>query len=294
MKVVVQFSGGKDSHAALIWSVKRYGANNVTALFCNTHWEHPSTYLHIKAVTSKLGVPLITLDSVGFLELARQKKRFPSMIARFCTDFLKIRPFIDWVLEQSDHLIIVQGIRAEESTARAKMQAECRYFRFYFEPFGHDKHGKPKLHTYRKKDVHAWCSRYADDVLRPVFKWTGQEVINYILKNGHKPNPLYYQGSQRVGCYPCVLSSQTAIKAHFDRNPSLASELTALENELSSPFFKWDTVPERLRTGTVPGKPGVKFSTATDIYNYLQSKNATLSMFEDDTPSCSSYYHLCE
>jgi 7-cyano-7-deazaguanine synthase in queuosine biosynthesis len=36
MKIIVQFSGGKDSHAALIWAVKKYGAENITAQFSDT------------------------------------------------------------------------------------------------------------------------------------------------------------------------------------------------------------------------------------------------------------------
>lgn len=294
MKIIVQFSGGKDSQASLIWAVKKYGANNVTAVFCDTKWEHKLTYDHIAYVVQDLAVKLIVLESVGLIELSRSKKRFPSMMARFCTDYLKIRPFIDWLLTVEDHVTIIQGIRAQESVSRSKMSAECRYFRYYFEAFGHDRKGQPKFHSYRGKDVRKWCTKYGDDVLRPVFDWSGQEVIDYILESGQKPNPLYYQGSQRVGCYPCVLSSQAALKAHFDRNPELAKNISVIEDEMSSPFFKWDTVPQNRRTGTVPGKPDVFFSKATDIQDYINDKNATLNLFEDDTPSCSSYYHLCE
>lgn len=294
MKVLVQFSGGKDSQASLIWAVKKYGSKNVVAVFCETHWEHELTYKHIDYVVRDLGVQLVKLDSVGFLQLARQKKRFPSVMARFCTDHLKIRPFIDFLLDNvSTNVIIVQGIRAQESQSRAKMSAQCSYFRYYVEPFGHDRKGKPKTHTYRKKEVLQWRENYADDVIRPVFDWSGQEVIDYILENNQKPNPLYYQGSQRVGCYPCVLSSMSALKAHFERNQDLAKEISVLEDELQSPFFKWDAVRPELRTGKVKGK-SVTFSRAVDIEQYIQDKNSTLNLFEDDTPSCSSYYHLCE
>lgn len=294
MKVLVQFSGGKDSQACLIWAIKKYGQKNVTAVFCDTKWEHPSTYQHIIDVTKLLNVKLITLDSEGLINLSIRKKRFPSAMARFCTDHLKIRPFVDYLIDcVRDNVIIVQGIRAQESSARAKMNAQCSYFRFYIEPYGRDRRGNNRYHNYRKQDVLVWRSKYADDVIRPVFDWSGQEVIDYIIANDQTPNPLYYQGSQRVGCYPCVLSSQAAMKAHFDANPNLAKTITAVETQLSSPFFRWDTVPEKLRTGKVEGK-NVTFSTAIDIEKHLQGQNATLSLFDDDTPSCSSYYHLCE
>ena len=56
MKVVVAYSGGKDSQASLIWAVNQYGKENVLAVFCDTGWEHSVTYQHIKSTTALLGV----------------------------------------------------------------------------------------------------------------------------------------------------------------------------------------------------------------------------------------------
>ena len=36
MKVVVSFSGGKDSQACLIEAAKKYGVSNIEAVFCDT------------------------------------------------------------------------------------------------------------------------------------------------------------------------------------------------------------------------------------------------------------------
>jgi 3'-phosphoadenosine 5'-phosphosulfate sulfotransferase (PAPS reductase)/FAD synthetase len=43
MKIIVAYSGGKDSQASLLWAVEKYGADNIEALFCDTGWEHPVT-----------------------------------------------------------------------------------------------------------------------------------------------------------------------------------------------------------------------------------------------------------
>ena len=40
MRTIVSFSGGKDSQACLIKACKDFGAANVTAVFCDTGWEH--------------------------------------------------------------------------------------------------------------------------------------------------------------------------------------------------------------------------------------------------------------
>lgn len=79
MKVVVAYSGGKDSQASLIWAVNQYGKENVLAVFCDTGWEHSVTYQHIKSTTVLLGVQLIVLKSKkydGLLDLAIKKSVF--------------------------------------------------------------------------------------------------------------------------------------------------------------------------------------------------------------------------
>lgn len=296
MKILVAYSGGKDSQACLIWTVNKYGTKNIEAVFCDTGWEHPATYEHIKKTTSQLSVKLITVKSKkydGMIDLAEKKKRFPSVKARFCTSELKSIPFIDYVLKQTENLIIIQGIRSSESHNRSKMKQQCRFFKYYFEPYAHDKKGKPKFHTYRKKEIKEWNEKYSDDILRPVFEWTGQEVIDFIIKNGQSPNLLYSQGFKRVGCFPCIMSGQKEVYEILKRYPEKFDELLAHEKRIGSSFFKIDFVPKYAQSGLDP-KSKKKFTTGEDVKKYLNDKNKTLNLFEDEKISCSSYYHLCE
>lgn len=293
MKILVAYSGGKDSQACLLWAVKQYGVKNIEAVFCDTGWEHPATYKHIVDSTTALGVNLITVRSKkykGMIDLAEKKKRFPSSQARFCTSALKSIPFIDYVLEQTEHLIIIQGIRALESHSRSQMHKQCRYFKYYFEPYN----DKGKMHTYRKKDIKKWVDKYSDDVLRPVFEWTGQQVIDYIIENGQEPNPLYKQGFKRVGCFPCVLSGHKEVYEILKRYPERFNEIIEHEKRIGSSFFKIDFTPKYAQTG-VCNRTGQRFSTGGDVRKYLEAKNLTGDLFDDDSPiSCFSYYHLCE
>lgn len=138
IKIIVMFSGGKDSQAALIWAVKKYGKENVVALYCDTGWEHEWTYAHVKEVAEALGVELVIVKSKeynGMVDLAIKKGRFPSTKARFCTEQLKSIPAIDWILDLNQNVIIIQGIRKDESESRSKMQEACRYFKYYYEPY---------------------------------------------------------------------------------------------------------------------------------------------------------------
>lgn len=197
-----------------MWT-REHITKNFTTVFCDTGWEHPLTYEYINRIADKLHLDLVTLKSKkydGMVDLARQKKRWPSTRARFCTEELKTKPTIDYVLDEvQDNMLMIQGIRGAESPARAKMSAQCTYFKYYFEPYGYDKNGKLKKHTYRSKDVRAFREKFADDLLRPVFDWSAQQVIDSILAAGLEPNPLYRMGYKRVGCWPCVMANQRDI-----------------------------------------------------------------------------------
>lgn len=293
MKVLVAYSGGKDSQASLLWAVDKFGKTKVESVFCDTGWEHPITYKHIIETTAHLGIKHTTIKSKkynGMIDLAEKKKRFPSTMARFCTSELKSIPFIDYVLDQKEHLFIVQGIRAEESYNRSKMSQQCRYFKYYFQPYN----DKGKTHTYRKKEIKEWCKEYTDDIFRPVFDWTGQEVIDYIIANGQEPNPLYKQGFKRVGCFPCIMSGHNEVFELLKRYPEKFDEIIEHEKRIGSSFFKTDFIPEKYMTG-ICNRTGKKYTKAEDVRSYLSEKNSTLDLFTDDKPiTCSSYYHLCE
>lgn len=296
MKVIVTFSGGKDSLAALLWT-REHITNNFTTVFCDTGWEHPLTYEYINRIADKLHLDLVTLKSKkydGMVDLARQKKRWPSARARFCTEELKTKPMIDYVLDEvKDNILIIQGIRAAESSARAKMQAQCTYFKYYFEPYGYDKNGRPKRHSYRGKEVRAFRAQFADDLLRPVFDWSAQQVIDYILAAGLEPNPLYRMGYKRVGCWPCVMANQRDILSLARQAPERIEEIANLETKLKqggmSTFFGPGKIPAYAITS------GNKYPDIHDVVHYVKWQNATGSLFDDDTAtSCMSYYGLCE
>lgn len=298
MKILVFYSGGKDSQASLIWAVKEYGVKNFQAVFCDTGWESQLTYDHIKEITGLMGVELVTLKSQkydGFLDLAKKKGRFPSTTARFCTEELKSIPAIDYVLSLNDHTIVIQGIRKDESFSRSKMESQCSYFKFYFQPYGYDKKGKPKFHTYRKKDVFEYCKKYNADVLRPIFDWTAQQTIDYILENGQRPNPLYSLGFSRVGCFPCIMCRHKELLGISKLFPERIELLDKAEKESDTTFFAPGYIPAH-QTQT-RSKKGVKINTIKDVERYVMNKNSTGDLFLDEGDSgfsCMSYYGLCE
>lgn len=327
MKILVPFSGGKDSQATLIYACEKYGVEKVTALFCDTKWEHEITYKHIDYVIEKLGVTYINLVSKkynGMVDLAIKKKRFPATKSKFCTTELKVIPMIDYVLDQKEHLLILQGIRADESESRSKMDTQCRFFKYYFEPYQTNtmiveslskktklslvlqrkldkalarlaigKEDK-KFHTYRKKEVFEWCKIYADDIYRPFFNATAEEVLSYSLNREINVNPLYFKGFSRVGCFPCIMCTQNEIDLIIKNYPETIDKIQDAEIIAKSTFFPPDKVPPRYKSMiTAKGK---KYPTLNDVVRYRNDKNATGDLFEFDEEmnGCKSVYSICE
>jgi 3'-phosphoadenosine 5'-phosphosulfate sulfotransferase (PAPS reductase)/FAD synthetase len=289
-KIQIYFSGGKDSHACLLLAVEAYGLERCEAVFCDTGWENPLTYMHVFETCDKIGIKLVILKNKmyeGLIDLADKKKRFPSTKARFCTEKLKSEPAIDYVLSHKCNIIAIQGIRWDESSARSKMQQNCSYFKYYFQPYGHTIEGKPKYHKYRKQDVIEWCKSHNADIERPIIDWTAQQTVDYILKTGHSLNPLYYMGFSRVGCFPCIMSRHAETKLIIENHPEQWQKLKDAEQKIGRSFFPPNYIPKRACKNR-------QYPMAEDIERYIRDKNNSIDMFQQDTPSCMSVYGLCE
>lgn len=130
-----------------------------------------------------------------FLDLCMWKGRFPSTKARFCTFDLKHEPIRAQIvlpaLEKYDEVISWQGVRAQESPARAALPV-----------WEEDADNTPGLHVYR-----------------PILNWTHEDVFALAKRHGIKPNPLYQQGCSRVGCMPCIHARKSELAEIFHRWP---------------------------------------------------------------------------
>ncbi len=138
MQHLVTFSGGKDSQATILWALNNLEVE-FKIIFCDTGWESEETYKFMLDFEAQLQLPMHYLKAkryTGFIDMVQQKRRFPSLHTRFCTDELKIKPMIDFILDEvQDDIVVYQGIRHEESRNRAKMDKYDDYFKGYFEPY---------------------------------------------------------------------------------------------------------------------------------------------------------------
>ena len=251
----------------------------------------------MKNVTDTLGVRLVTLKSKvgGFEQLCKRMKWFPDTAHRMCTVQLKIQPSIDYVLEQDDDVIVIQGIRAAESAARSKMPCSANYFKDYLD----DTSAK---RLYRKTDVIEWCKEHTATVERPMLGMSAQEIIDYILANGQQPNPLYRQGSSRVGCYPCIYARLSEVK-NMRHDEQYIKRVIKLEDDVNRARIRYDAKCEYsslFTKGKIPErfckKYGHGIPAFEDVVAYVSRDDAQLDMFEPkEGYSCMSIYHgLCE
>jgi 3'-phosphoadenosine 5'-phosphosulfate sulfotransferase (PAPS reductase)/FAD synthetase len=261
----------------------------VTAVFCDTEWEHPITLEHEKAQVALLGCHHVVLKRKegGFVALAKKKKRFPSTMARFCTTELKVKPFIDYLIDEvHDHVLIIQGIRNDESAARSNMPDACRYFKYYNQPFA-----LGRTMSYRKKEVLEWTAKYDDSILRPFISNSALEVIDYIKRKGFDVNPLYYMGASRVGCMPCINARHEEVRMMANMLPDAIQRLRDAEKEVGNSFFKPKYIPKKYQTGQIRGH---RVPTIDDVIAHVTNDPNQLSAFAQEPSACRSVYNICE
>jgi len=204
--IAVLVSGGKDSTATLLLAIERHGKENVFGIFTDTGWEAKCTYAYLDYLEKKTGVAILRLRNKkwgGLLDLIEKKKRFPSTLFRFCTSQLKIVPIAEF-LANTDLPVkeLWFGIRKQESQRRAKKYKDLSPEETYLYADWLDTNSGDVKKAIKQK------IREKGILLRfPLLEWSEEDVFEYLKKKDVSPNPLYFKGHKRVGCYPCILGS---------------------------------------------------------------------------------------
>lgn len=109
---ILSLSGGKDSTALAIYMRDRVA--NMEYVFCDTNKELPETYDYLNQVEAYLGKKITHIEDVrGFDHwLTLFQGYLPSVQARWCTTYLKLKPFEAYVGQ--DPVINYVGLRADE------------------------------------------------------------------------------------------------------------------------------------------------------------------------------------
>lgn len=240
-EVIASVSGGKDSTATFL-HLREQGIA-ATPVFMDTGWEHADTYAYLRGpLTDAIG-PITWLRAEvdlppdreamaqeiegmlghysAMVRLCLRKTGFPARKMRWCTDELKRGAMAAWLATQASDSVSAVGIRAEESEARAKM---------------------PEWEWSDKLDMWTW---------RPIIRWTLDDVIAIHARHGLAPNPLYLRNASRVGCWPCIFSSKSEIRAVADHDPVRVDVIRRLEEMVAELYQR----PESERALNEHGDP---------------------------------------
>ena len=204
-----------------------------------------------------------------FLDLCLWKGRFPSTKARFCTQELKVFPIQQQVFEpllsdpETGDIYSWQGIRADESLARAKL---------------------PEIDEADNSVIN----------YRPILTWSAEQVFEFHRKHNMKWNPLYEQGMGRVGCMPCINCNKAELKEIALRFPEEIERVLEWERIVcfaskrgSSTFFGPNAAPDN--------PLGTSLSTAVKWSKTTRGgRQYDLIASTEEMPTCSSAYGLCE
>jgi 3'-phosphoadenosine 5'-phosphosulfate sulfotransferase (PAPS reductase)/FAD synthetase len=212
---VCNHSGGKDSQAMYLKLrafVPRAQLVLVHADLGRVEWAGAQE--HIRATTD--GEPLhVCRSRRDLLQMIRERGMFPSPTLRQCTSDLKRGPIektIRMLVERrrqlrqvgADIVVNCMGMRAQESSSRAKLQT--------FKP-------NPR-NSKNGREWYDWL---------PIHEMLVGEVFATIAAAGQQPHPVYAQGMTRFSCCFCVMASEHDLRTAATLNPGLYREYVELE-----------------------------------------------------------------
>ena len=180
-KIVVSFSGGKDSTVTADIAVKALSNPSLVHIFGNTTLEFPSTVAYAERYRENHPQAI-------FLTAKNEEQVFydvcedigpPARMMRWCCSMFKTGP-ITRVLNnmyRNQQVLTFYGIRKAESVSRSKYN--------------------------RVEDSSESVKINKQTVASPIFFWMDIDIWLYILTTGIDFNDAYRYGYERVGCWLC-------------------------------------------------------------------------------------------
>lgn len=110
---------------------REHGLKDVAVVYSDTGWATPEWEARVDAGETwvrELGWEPVRLSSLGFEQSVighTEAGMFPTRMAKFCTQELKIRPFLKWVsaADPEKRAIVCVGVRRAESPGRSRAAA---------------------------------------------------------------------------------------------------------------------------------------------------------------------------
>jgi 3'-phosphoadenosine 5'-phosphosulfate sulfotransferase (PAPS reductase)/FAD synthetase len=249
-RVILSSSGGKDSVAMISYVVELadtcdYPRSQVVVAHADlgrVEWEGTMQLAKRQAFSFGLRFACVKRDGLDLLDQVRARGMWPSPKQRYCTSDFKRGPISRLYTSlanevrhanpaiKTPRILSCMGMRAEESSARAKLVS-----------FEYDERASTG-----RKHIDAWL---------PIHDWTQAQVWERIHTHNLEYHPAYDLGMPRLSCCFCIFAPSDALLLAAIHNPELFQEYLEVERETGH-TFRQDTslqnVKDRLDAGEVP------------------------------------------
>lgn len=203
-RFVIFSSYGNDSVALIQWAADQ-NLQDVVVVFSDTGWGAKLWADRVDALewwVHSLGFWTDRTKSIGFRELAFEKKAFPTQRYQWCSYILKIKPAEDWLTENDPQrrAVCLVGVRREESQDRASFPI--------FNATSNSHGGRV--------------------MLAPMAEWSEETRDLLLAKAGVKPLP-----HRSMECVPCINSNKADLRAMQEEDVVKGEEV---EREINALF----------------------------------------------------------
>lgn len=187
-RIVVSFSGGKDSTVTADLAVKALSNPSLVHIFGNTTLEFPSTieYAHrFRDAHPDAIFQIAKNDEQDFYDVCDDIGP-PARMMRWCCSMFKTGPITRVInsLYRSQQILTFYGIRKSESVSRSKYN--------------------------RIEDSADAVKIQQQTVASPIFFWKDIDIWLYLIAENVDFNDAYRLGYDRVGCWCCPNNNQRA------------------------------------------------------------------------------------
>lgn len=215
-KLIVSFSGGKDS-TAMIHRLLSWGFKIDALLFFDTGWEFPAMYDHLAEVEEKTDLIIERVfPRRPFSELL-QRYRWPDSRRRWCTRE-KIDALNKWINQhynkKEDYIIHCVGFAVDELN-RTHSKEMLKKGQVMF----------PLLNDY------SWNPETARALYDSDLAMTEKQALKYCKDLGYTWSGLY-ENFDRVSCYCCPLKRKKDLRTLYNEYPDLWQNALKMERSI--------------------------------------------------------------
>lgn len=209
IRYVLFASYGNDSCALIQWA-REWHLEDVAVVYSDTGWSTADWRARVEKMEEWVkwhGFTPYRTKSIGFADLAREKKGFPTQQYQWCSWRLKIEPGRRWLADHDPgrFAIVLVGARREESKSKDDSRATFPEYMIRSENHG---------------------GRF---MVAPFARSTAEERDAYLIRAGIETLP------HRSRECKCINSNRSDMRQYTDDD---IAEIRALETEIGRPMYR--------------------------------------------------------